>query len=92
LSTDLSSQYLFAGDHPILSVAEAQSYLYGLPEDAVPPTAFTQWVVSGKADPDELARCLAGEAREAAASSDESLEILRLAQERLRAAFPDPDA
>jgi hypothetical protein len=85
----LEEQFLYVRHEPILSLAEFQRLAYGLPEDAVPPALLTRWATGERVEPLELLRCLETETIGAAASSDESLEIVRLASERLKRAFPD---
>jgi hypothetical protein len=85
----LEDQFLCVRRTPILSLAEFQRYAYGLPESAVPPEALSRWATGEEIEPAHLLRCLEGEATGAAASSDESLEVVRLASERLKRAFPD---
>lgn len=90
MAKPLEEQFLYVRRKQILSLEEFQRFAYGLPEDAVPPELLTRWA-TGEEDiePSELLRCLEREAIGAAASSDESLEVVRLASERLKKAFPD---
>lgn len=85
---DATTRLLCIDGHPILSSAEFQSYTYGLSEDAVPPATLTRWVAGETLTAEELLACLHGEATSTAADSDEALEIVRLAIERMTAAFP----
>lgn len=85
----LEERFLCVRRKQILSLAEFQRFAYGLPEGAVPPELLTRWVTGKDIEPSELLRCLETEAMGAAASSDESLEVVRLASERLKRAFPD---
>ncbi len=85
----LEEQFLYVRGEQILSLAEFQRFAYGLPEDAVPPEILTRWATGEAFEPSELLRCLETEAIGVAASSDESLEVVRLASERLKGAFPD---
>jgi hypothetical protein len=89
MDAPLEKKFLFAEGQPILSLAEFQRFAYGLPEDAVPPEVLTRWVAGEEFEPSRLLACFEEEAAEAAASSDESLEVLRLAADRLKRAFPD---
>jgi hypothetical protein len=84
----LEQRYLYVQDQPVLSLAEFQSYAYGLPETAVVPGSLTRWVAGEPGDVADLLQCFRGEAAEAASSSDESLEIVRVALERLEAVSP----
>ena len=84
----LEQQYLYVQDQPVLSLAEFQSYTYGLPETAIAPGILTRWVAGEPTELADLLECFRGEAAEAASSSDESLEIVRLALERLEAVSP----
>jgi hypothetical protein len=88
---DAGSQSLCVGGKPILSLAEFQTYTYGLSEDAVPPKTLTRWIAGDAPSADELLTCLHGEAAAAASDSDEALEIVRLAIERTNAQFPPQD-
>ncbi|HTA98170.1 MAG TPA: hypothetical protein VK730_11075 [Solirubrobacteraceae bacterium] len=85
MNLPLEQQYLYVQDQAVLSLAEFQSYTYGLPETAIVPGTLTRWVAGEPVDLDDLLECFRGEAAEAASSSDESLEIVRLAIERLEA-------
>jgi hypothetical protein len=87
----LEQQYLYVRTVPVLSLAEFQRFAYGLPEDATSPELLTGWATGDDIEPTQLLRCLEGEATEAAASSDESLEVVRLGLERLKRAFPEPE-
>lgn len=78
---------MYVQDQPVLSLAEFQSYTYGLPETAIVPGTMTRWVAGEPVELADLLECFRGEAAEVAASSDESLEIVRLALERLEAMF-----
>jgi len=89
MAKPLEEQFLYVRREQILSLAEFQRFAYGLPEDAVPPELLTRWATGEDIEPLELLRCLETEAIGAAASSDESLEVVRLASERLKGAFPD---
>lgn len=89
MDAPFEKKFLFADGEPILSLAEFQRFAYGLPEDAVPPEVLTRWVAGEEFEPSRLLACFEEEATEVAASSDESLEVLRLAGERLRRAFPN---
>jgi hypothetical protein len=84
----LEQQYLYVQDQPVLSLAEFQSYTYGLPETAIAPETLTRWVAGEPTELADLLECFRGEAAEAASSSDESLGIVRLALERLEAVSP----
>jgi hypothetical protein len=84
----LEQRYLHVQDQPVLSLAEFQSYNYGLPETAIVPGTLTRWVAGEPVELADLLECFRGEAAEAASSSDESLEIVRLALERLEAVSP----
>lgn len=88
MRADLTRQYLYSGGEPILSMAEFQSYAYGLPEGEETPETLFRWSMGEAIAPRELAQCLHREGTAAASSSDESLEIVRRALDRLRAAFP----
>jgi hypothetical protein len=83
-----TSRSLCIDGKPILSLGEFQSYAYGLPEDAVPPGTLTRWMAGDAPTVDELLACLNHEAAAAASGSDEALEIVRLAVERIAALFP----
>ena len=85
---DAAPRFLCIDGKPILSLAEFQSYTYGLAEDAVPPLTLTRWMAGDALRADELLDCLHGEARAAAGDSDEALEIVRLAIERMNAVLP----
>lgn len=85
----LEEQFLYVKQEPVLSLAEFQRFAYGLPEDAAPSEVLTGWATGEEIEPLNLLRCLEGEAAGPAASSDESLEVVRLASERLKRAFPD---
>jgi hypothetical protein len=89
METPLEEQFLFVKGKPILSLAEFQRYAYGLPEEAVAPETLTRWAGGEEVEPSQLLRCLWGEATEAAASSDSSLEVVRSALERLESMFPE---
>ena len=80
----MDEKYLYAEGQPVLSLAEFQRYAYGLPEEVAAPATLTRWAVGEAIDGAELLRCLEGEAKEAAASSDSSLEVVRVAIERLQ--------
>jgi len=69
-------------------MAEFEDYVYALPEDAVPPATLTRWAFGEPVEPRELLTCLQDEASFAAGESDEALEIIRAAAERLKRAFP----
>jgi len=88
MNSPLEQRYLYVQDQPVLSLAEFQSYAYGLPEAAIVPGTLTRWVSGEPVELGDLVECFRGEAAEAASSSDESLEIVRLAVERLGALFP----
>jgi hypothetical protein len=88
MNLPLEQRYLYIQDQPVLSLAEFQSYGYGLAETAVVPGTLTRWVAGDPVELADLLECFRGEAAEAASSSDESLEIVRLAIERLEALFP----
>lgn len=88
MRNDLTRRYLFSGGEPILSLAEFQSYAYGLPEGTEAPAILSGWAAGQDIAPTELLRCFRNEGTAVAASSDESLEIARLALERLQTAFP----
>jgi hypothetical protein len=81
--------YLYFQDQPILSLKEFDSYVYGLPEDAVSPITLSRWAFGEPIELSELLDCLRNDAVVAAGDSDESLQIVRLALERLEALFPD---
>ena len=85
MNLPLEQKYLCVQDQPVLSLAEFQSYTYGLPETAIVPDTLTRWVAGEPVEFADLLECFRGQAAEAAASSDESLEIVRLALERLEA-------
>lgn len=85
----LEEQFLFVDSQPVLSLAEFQQYAYGLPEDAAAPETLTQWAGGAEMGLDQLLECLRGEATRAASSSDGSLEVVRLALERLERLFPE---
>lgn len=85
MNRPLEQRWLSVEDRPLLSLAEFQSYAYGLPEAAVVPSTLTRWVAGEPVEFADLLQCFRGEAAEAAASSDESLEVVRLARERLEA-------
>lgn len=71
-------------------MAEFDDYVYAVPEDAVPPTTLTQWALDGRVlEPQELLECLRNEATTAAGASDEALEVVRAAVQRLEQAFPE---
>jgi hypothetical protein len=89
MDAPLEKKFLFAEGQPILSLAEFQRFAYGLPEDAVPPEVLTRWVAGEEFEPSRLLACFEEEAAEVAASSDESLEVLRQAVDRLKRAFPN---
>lgn len=72
----------------MLSLAEFQSYAYGLPEDSVPPPVMTRWMAGDDLNAEELFACLRGDATEAASGSDEALQIVRLALVRMALLFP----
>jgi hypothetical protein len=82
------STYLYVRGAPVLSMAEFEDYVYALPEEAVPPATLTRWAFGEPVEPRELLTCLQDEASFAAGESDEALEIIRLAAERLKRAFP----
>lgn len=92
MPADLTSEYLFVGGEPILSLAEFQSYAYGLPEGEEAPQLMSRWLAGEDVKARDLVHCLRHEAIAVAASSDESLEIVRLALERLQVAFPAESA
>jgi len=89
MNAPLDEKYLYADGQPILSLAEFQRYAYGLPEEVAAPPALARWAAGGDMDPAELLRCFEGEAKEAAASSDSSLEVVRTAIERLQSMLPE---
>lgn len=80
----MNEKYLYADGQPVLSLAEFQRYAYGLPEEVAAPATLTRWAVGEDISPAELLRCLEGDAKEAAASSDSSLEVVRMAIGRLQ--------
>lgn len=82
-------RYLYVRGHPVLSTEEFAHYAYGVPEDAIPPPLITQWASGREVQLDELLQCLRSDALDAAGDSDEALETVRLALERLKALFPD---
>ncbi len=84
----LEEQFLCIEGRPILSLAEFQRYAYGLPEDVAAPVLLTRWAGGEDVGLEQLLQCLRGEATEAAASSDSSLEVVRLTLERLEDVFP----
>ena len=88
----LAHEYLSVGGEPVMSVAELESYVYSIPEDAVPPPTLVRWMNGEQLEVDELRECLQGEAVEAAGSSDEALLVLRVTLERLQQLFPDGSA
>lgn len=88
METPLEEQFLSVKGQPILSLAEFQRYAYGLPEEVAAPETLTRWAGGEEMEPSQLLHCLQREATEAAASSDESLEVVRLAIERLERLFP----
>lgn len=81
--------YLYVRGEPVLSMAEFDDYVYALPEDAVPPETVTRWAFGQAVEPGELLTCLRNEATNAAGKSDQALEIVRAALERLERYFPD---
>ncbi len=81
-------EYLYIRDQPVLSLAEFESYVYGIAENAVPPRTLVRWMNGEQLEVDELLECLRGEAAEAAGTSDEALVIVRVALERLQRLFP----
>jgi hypothetical protein len=85
MSQPLDQQYLYVGEDPVLSLADYQAYAYGLPEDANVPSLLTRWLSGEDVGLSSLLECFRGPAREVASSSDESLEIVRRAVERLEA-------
>jgi hypothetical protein len=85
----LERHYLHVSGQPVLSLLEYQAYAYGIPEDAVVPDTMLRWLVEGEADAAELANCLRGDATRAAGVSDEALEIVRTALERLQPLLPE---
>lgn len=89
MAKPLEEQFLCVRGERVLTLAEFQRFAYGLPEDAVSPELLTRWATGEDIEPSELLRCLETEATGAAASSDESLEVVRLASERLKRAFPE---
>jgi hypothetical protein len=89
METPLDEQFLSVKGQPILSLAEFQRYAYGLPEEVGAPETLTRWAGGEEMEPSRLLQCLQEEATEAASSSDESLEVVRLAIERLQSMFPD---
>jgi hypothetical protein len=89
MNLPLEQRYLYVKDQAVLSLAEFQAYTYGLAETAVVPDTLTRWVAGESVELADLLECLRGEAAEAASSSDESLEIVRLAIARLEALFAD---
>ena len=89
METPLREQFLYVQGRPILSLEEFQSYAYGLSEEAVAPALLTRWAGGDEVEPGPLMECLRGEATSSASSSDASLEVVRLAVERLKAAFPN---
>lgn len=82
-------EYLYVRGRPVLSMDEFASYAYGIPEDAVPPPLITRWAYGEEVALDELLQCLRSDALDAAGDSDQALEAVRLALERLKAMFPD---
>lgn len=82
-------EYLYVRGEPVLSLAEFESYVYAIPEDAVPPPTLVRWMNGEQLGVDELLACLRGDAVDAAGSSDEALVIVRVALERMQRLFPD---
>lgn len=89
MAKPLEEQFLCVRGERILSLAEFQRFAYGLPESAVAPELLTRWVTGEDIEPAQLLGCLETDAIDAATSSDESLEVVRAASERLRKAFPE---
>ena len=50
MNLPLEQRYLYVQDQPVLSLAEFQSYAYGLPETAVVPDTLTRWVAGEPGD------------------------------------------
>ncbi|MEA2231591.1 MAG: hypothetical protein QOD83_1407 [Solirubrobacteraceae bacterium] len=88
VSDSIVDRFLRVEGEPVLSLAEFQSYAYGLPEDATPPALMTQWMAGADLSATELLACLRGDAVDAASGSDEALQIVRLAIERMTSLFP----
>lgn len=88
MSDSIEDRFLYADGKPVLSLAEFQSYAYGLPEDSVPPPAMTRWIAGDDLSAEELLACLRGDATVAASGNDEALQIVRLALERMARLFP----
>jgi hypothetical protein len=84
----MGEQFLTSRGQPILSLAEFDDYVYGLPEEAVPPALFNTWLTNRDVELTELRDCLQGPALEAAGESREARKIVHLALERLRSLFP----
>jgi hypothetical protein len=89
METPLEEQFLYVEGQPVLSLAEFQRYAYGLPEEAIAPELLARWAAGSEVEPEQLRECFRGEAATSAASSDASLEIVRLAIERLQRIFPE---
>jgi hypothetical protein len=84
MNASLEEQFLYIEGHPVLSLAEFQRYAYGLPEQVAAPATLTKWAGGEDIGLSQLLRCFEGEAEEAAASRDSSLEVVRTAIERLQ--------
>jgi hypothetical protein len=91
VNAPLDKKYLYADGQPVLSLAEFQRYAYELPEEVAAPATLTRWAVGEDIDSAVLLHCFEGEARESAASSDGSLEVVRAAIERLQKILPPGD-
>jgi hypothetical protein len=89
MDAPLEEKFLCAKGQPVLSLAEFQRYAYGLPEEVAAPATLAKWAGGEDIDPSQLLRCFQGEAKEAASSSDSSLEVVRTAIERLQKMFPE---
>jgi hypothetical protein len=88
VSDSIEDRFLYVDGEPVLSLAEFQSYAYGLPEDSVPPPVMTRWMAGDDLSAEELFACLRGDATDAGSGSDESLQIVRLGLERMARLFP----
>jgi hypothetical protein len=75
---------LDVGGVSVLTAEQGHRLAYAFPEGAAMPKTLQDFLVGEDVDAAELAAVLEGEARRAAADSDEALELMLLAQRRLR--------
>ncbi len=66
---------------------DIERYAYSVPEDSSPPS-LRALLEDPELTPERLYRTVTTDVAEAAGSSDEALEVVRVMTERIRRAFP----